>query len=78
MVPGVMWWLKQQSKEQRSCNYITSHNGFTLADLVSYDGKHNEATAKIIRTVRITITAGTVVQKERLAEKLFWNFGRNR
>ena len=43
MVPGVMWWLKQQSKEQRSCNYITSHNGFTLADLVSYDGKHNEA-----------------------------------
>ena len=27
MVPGVMWWLKQQSKEQRSCNYITSHNG---------------------------------------------------
>ena len=23
--------------------YITSHNGFPLADLVSYDGKHNEA-----------------------------------
>ena len=43
MVPGVMWWLKQQSKEHGSCNYITSHNGFTLADLVSYDGKHNEA-----------------------------------
>lgn len=43
MVPGVMWWLKQQSKEHGSCNYITSHNGFTMADLVSYDGKHNEA-----------------------------------
>ncbi len=24
-------------------NYIASHNGFTLADLVSYDEKHNEA-----------------------------------
>ena len=24
-------------------NYITSHTGFTLNDLVSYDGKHNEA-----------------------------------
>jgi glycogen operon protein len=26
-----------------SVNYVTSHDGFTLADLVSYDGKHNEA-----------------------------------
>ena len=24
-------------------NYIASHNGFTLCDVVSYDGKHNEA-----------------------------------
>lgn len=43
MISGVMWWLKQQTKEWGSCNYITSHNGFTMADLVSYDGKHNEA-----------------------------------
>jgi glycogen operon protein len=27
----------------RSINYITAHDGFTLADLVSYDTKHNEA-----------------------------------
>ena len=26
-----------------SVNLITVHDGFTLADLVSYDGKHNEA-----------------------------------
>ncbi|MDQ3562606.1 MAG: glycogen debranching protein GlgX [Pseudomonadota bacterium] len=26
-----------------SINYITSHDGFTLQDLVSHDGKHNEA-----------------------------------
>ena len=27
----------------RSINFITAHDGFTLADLVSYAGKHNEA-----------------------------------
>ena len=27
----------------RSINYVTAHDGFTLADLVSYAGKHNEA-----------------------------------
>jgi len=26
-----------------SINFITAHDGFTLADLVSYDNKHNEA-----------------------------------
>jgi isoamylase len=26
-----------------SINFITAHDGFTLQDLVSYDGKHNEA-----------------------------------
>jgi isoamylase len=26
-----------------SINYVTCHDGFTLADLVSYEGKHNEA-----------------------------------
>ena len=26
-----------------SVNFVTAHDGFTLADLVAYDGKHNEA-----------------------------------
>src|SRR6202044_4044811 len=26
-----------------SVNFVTCHDGFTMADLVSYDGKHNEA-----------------------------------
>jgi glycogen operon protein len=30
-------------KPHASINYITSHDGFTLQDLVSYSGKHNEA-----------------------------------
>lgn len=29
-------------KPYHSVNYITSHDGFTLNDLVSYNGKHNE------------------------------------
>ncbi|MFP3897135.1 MAG: glycogen debranching protein GlgX [Anaerolineales bacterium] len=28
---------------QRSINYVTCHDGFTLADLVSYEKKHNKA-----------------------------------
>ncbi len=27
----------------RAVNFVTAHDGFTLRDLVSYDGKHNEA-----------------------------------
>lgn len=43
MVSDVMWALRHNSREDGCCNYITSHTGFTLQDLVSYDGKHNEA-----------------------------------
>ena len=32
-----------------SINFITAHDGFTLADLVSYDGKHNEANGEANR-----------------------------
>ena len=35
------FWLKR--KPSRSVNFITAHDGFTLADLVSYAHKHNEA-----------------------------------
>src|SRR5687768_2825871 len=30
-------------KPYASINFVTAHDGFTLNDLVSYDGKHNEA-----------------------------------
>lgn len=43
MVPDVMWWLRHLSEADGIFNYITTHTGFTMADLVSYDGKHNEA-----------------------------------
>jgi len=36
---------KQREPEQ-SVNFVTSHDGFTLNDLVSYDRKHNEENAE--------------------------------
>jgi len=34
---------KPSYSSHRSINYVTCHDGFTLADLVSYNTKHNEA-----------------------------------
>ncbi len=34
---------KQHRRPWSSVNFITAHDGFTLADLVSFDGKHNDA-----------------------------------
>jgi isoamylase len=33
----------EQREVEQSVNFVTCHDGFTLNDLVSYDGKHNEA-----------------------------------
>jgi glycogen operon protein len=48
--PGEMGWRLTGSEDifytrspRASINFITAHDGFTLADLVSYDRKHNEA-----------------------------------
>ena len=41
MIRDVLWQLKNQ--DTQLYNYIASHNGFTLCDVVSYDVKHNEA-----------------------------------
>lgn len=42
MIDGVMWWLRHTTGKDGVFNYIASHTGFTLNDLVSYDRKHNE------------------------------------
>jgi glycogen operon protein len=36
-------YVKPDREPNRSINFITCHDGFTLADLVSYNVKHNEA-----------------------------------
>ncbi|KAK9833179.1 hypothetical protein WJX74_009440 [Apatococcus lobatus] len=44
------WWANNGGRRWKgnrsplaSINFITAHDGFTLADLVSFNGKHNEA-----------------------------------
>jgi len=34
---------RRRGRPTASVNFVTVHDGFTLNDLVSYDGKHNEA-----------------------------------
>lgn len=36
-------YAKDGQTPQKSINFITCHDGFTMNDLVSYNGKHNEA-----------------------------------
>ncbi len=47
MISPVMWWSKQVNAKDGYYNYITSHNGFTLRDLVSYNEKHNEENGEL-------------------------------
>ena len=42
MIGDVIYWLRHHSRKEGIFNYITTHTGFTLNDLVSYDSKHNE------------------------------------
>lgn len=41
MIDSLIFWQKYCS-DRSAYNYMTSHNGFTLCDLVSYQEKHNE------------------------------------
>ena len=43
MVNPVIGALCLNTNANGKCNYITTHTGFTLNDLVSYEAKHNEA-----------------------------------
>ena len=61
-VEGVIEWLKKLSKESGSCNYITRHTGFTMADLVSYNKKHNEKNGEL--------------NQDGPEENYSWNYGR--
>ncbi len=42
MVNQVIEALLYNTGERKACGYVTTHTGFTLFDLVSYDEKHNE------------------------------------
>jgi glycogen operon protein len=42
-------YARARRRPTASINFITVHDGFTLRDLVSYDGKHNEANGEANR-----------------------------
>ena len=43
MVPVLSHYMKDRREEAARVHFIADHNGFTLADLYSYDVRHNEA-----------------------------------
>ena len=43
MLPQVLKAMRHQPPEQGQINYFSNYYGFTLADMVSYERKHNEA-----------------------------------
>lgn len=57
-----------------SINFISCHDGFTLYDLVSYNGKHNEAKGRVktIATTAITIYPGIAALKVRPKMRRSW------
>ena len=63
----------------QTVNYITSHDGFCLYDLVAYNDKHNEANGQEIATGRPIIEAGTVAGKATMARRpKYWLYGASR
>lgn len=42
VVPAAMWQIRARAADRGGYNYITTHTGFTLQDVVSYEQKHNE------------------------------------
>ena len=42
-IPGVIYFLKENPETHGKIQYMANHDGFTLADMVSYDYRHNEA-----------------------------------
>ncbi|HWP07673.1 MAG TPA: glycogen debranching protein GlgX [Polyangiaceae bacterium] len=42
-------YAHEQREAEQSINFVACHDGFTLNDVVSYDGKHNEANGEFNR-----------------------------
>lgn len=42
MIPSVLGVMRRQPREAGQINYLTNYFGFTLADMVSFERKHNE------------------------------------
>ena len=58
-------YLSDGRRPVASVNFVTCHDGFTLADLVSYNDKHNEATVSGAPTAPMTTGRGTAAPRAR-------------
>lgn len=47
MLGQMLWRIRRNPDSYGIINYMTSHDGFTLQDLVSYDQKHNEENGEL-------------------------------
>jgi glycogen operon protein len=57
--------LTRPTPARTRVNFVTAHDGFTLADLVSYDGKNNEANGEDNRDGTTTTSRGTAAPRAR-------------
>lgn len=48
-----------EREPEKSVNFVTRHNSFTFGDLVSYNGKENEAAKTMRRTDRASGTGAS-------------------
>lgn len=67
-----------ESKGQRLINYIASHDGFTLCDLVSYEERHNEDNGEQNRDGEVqNYSWNCRRRRKKAAKRKFWSI-RNR
>ena len=59
-------YRREEREAEQSINFVTCHDGFTLNDLVSFNGKHNEANRRRKpRRSGSTTSAGIAASKGR-------------
>ena len=77
-MPELLNQLKRQNEVFGFVNFVAGNNGFTLADLFSYNESIMQKTARTTRTGLSGILAATAAWKARHASGRFWSTAKNR
>ena len=56
---GAAWYMRRNSESCGYINYFADQDGFTMADMVAYEQKHNEGNGERNREAAIPIIPGT-------------------
>lgn len=73
-------FCNQRAKQNETIgfvNYFSNQNGFTLADVFSYNEKHNERTARKYGRYGVQLQFRTVAQKDGRTVRMYGPLGRN-